>query len=98
MALHPPSPALIQKEIVPYLHFPKNDVLFSESERRARSEKLNKATSAGNLEHTKVKIIFEDMHGLKEIQTTIWATTENNIVLKRGATIPIHRIRDIQYI
>lgn len=92
------NPALIQKEIVPYLHFPKSDVLLEDVEKKTRQEKLNKAMVAGNTDHTKVKIIFEDIHGLKEIQTTIWAITENSILLKRGAAIPIHRVHDIRFV
>lgn len=91
-------PASIQKEIVPYLHFPKEDVLFSKEEQKIRQEKLNYATVIGNIDHAKVAILFEDMHGLKRIETTVWATTEEDIVLKQGATIPIHRIVDVEFV
>jgi len=98
MAATTNHPASIQKELVPYLHFPKEDVLKSAEERRLREVKLNYATALGNTHHSKVAIIFEDIHGLKRIETTIWATTEESIVLKRGVTIPIHRIHDMQII
>lgn len=91
-------PAFIQKEIVPYLHFPKEDVLKSDDEKKQRQQKLNKATAVGNLNHTKVAILFEDIHGLKRVETTIWATTEESIVLKKGSTIPIHRIVDVEFV
>ncbi|HXH18176.1 MAG TPA: hypothetical protein VNJ07_03745 [Chitinophagales bacterium] len=98
MAATTSIPASVQKELIPYLHFPKDDVLHSDKERRERLEKLDKATVIGNLDHTKVAIIFEDVHGLKRVETTIWATTEENIVLKQGAVIPIHRIHDVEFV
>lgn len=91
-------PANLYKEIIPYLHFPKEDILKTEQERKERKAKLENAMIIGNLEHVKVAILFEDMHGLKRIETTIWATTEESVVLKKGATIPIHRIVDVQLV
>ncbi len=98
MAATTPFPASVQKELVPYLHFPKEDVLKSDEHKKLRQEKLDKATTIGNLNHSKVAILFEDIHGLKRIETTIWATTEESIVLKRGSTIPIHRIVDVEFV
>ena len=92
------APSIVQKEIVQFLHFPQEDVLQIRSEKALRQQKLEKATSVGNLNHTKVGIVFEDIHGLKKIETTIWATTKNNIILKKGSTIPIHRIRNIVFV
>ena len=43
----------------------------------------------------KIKIVFKDESGLKSVFTTIWATGEKNIVLKRGVIIPIRRIVDV---
>lgn len=92
------NPASIQKEIVPFLHYPETDVLDNDTDRKIRKSKLEKATTIGNLDHTKVKIIFEDIHGLKSVETTIWATTERKILLKKGAFIPINRIHDIRFV
>ena len=49
----------------------------------------------GNVHRTKMRIIFEDIEGVKEVQTTIWAVGDKNIVLKKGVTIPIHRLIDV---
>ena len=98
MDAHSTIPANLNKEIIPYLHFPKQDVLRSADERKDRLQKLDKATTVGNLNHTKVAILFEDIHGLKRIETTIWATTEESIVLKKGSTIPIHRVVDVEFV
>jgi CBS domain-containing protein len=85
----------IKKEDIKNLHFPKREVLSSKDQKTRRSIKLQNATRLGNIEHYKVKIIFEDSQGLKIVHTTIWATTEKNISLKGGTTIPINRIREI---
>jgi len=91
-------PANLDKEIIPYLHFPKEDVLISEEDRKIRKIKLENATTIGNIEHSKVAILFEDVNGLKRIETTIWATTHESIVLKKGSTIPIHRVVDVELV
>jgi hypothetical protein len=90
------SPKTIEKELVADLKFPKGDVLFTAQEKEKRNQDLVRATRAGNLEKIKFKIIFEDGDGLKQVYTTIWATTEVNILLKRGVPIPIHRIHSVK--
>lgn len=88
---------LIEKELVPSLHFPSDPIhLRTEAEQKELVRKLNRGTTLGNApHHNKVKIIFQDDEGLKEVRTTIWATGEKHIVLKKGTFIPINRIVDI---
>lgn len=88
---------LIPKEEVATLKFPSGEVLISQEERDKLFEKLKQATVLGNIDHSKIRIIFEDDRGKKMIETTIWATGEKNIVLKHGMTIPIRRILDISF-
>ncbi len=90
------TPKTIEKELIAELKFPKTDVLFSSHEKEKHKQDLVRATRAGNLEKIKFKIIFEDGDGLKQVYTTIWATTEVNILLKRGVPIPIHRIHSVK--
>ncbi len=89
------KPALIQKEEIDVLKFPTEDVLMHAAAIKQRKEKLHRATALGNIEHNKCQIIFEDLEGLKMVETTIWATGERNIVLKKGVIIPIHCIHQI---
>ena len=89
-------PSIIEKEEIAFLHYPANDVLPTLLDRENRKQSLIRATRAGNLEKIKFKITFEDDKGLKEVHTTIWATTEFNIVLKRGVPIPIRRIYSVR--
>jgi uncharacterized protein (UPF0248 family) len=89
------SPKLVQKEEIAYFLFPKDEVLKKSEEIKTRRADLERATTLGNVERGKIKIIFEDNQGLKKVETTIWATTEKNIILKGGVFIPIHRIHQI---
>jgi uncharacterized protein (UPF0248 family) len=92
------SPVMIEKESISALKFPKEDVLKSKQEIEDRNMKLKSATSLGNLEKHKVKIVFRDVEGLKMVHTTIWGTTENNIILKSNINIPLHCIVDIIHV
>lgn len=85
----------VEKEEVPGFHFPKNDVIHNEKEKDKRLKSLIRATQAGNLDKVKFKILFEDDEGLKVVHTTIWATTEENIILKHDSKIPIRRIHKV---
>jgi len=85
----------IQKESVPCLQFPNEEVLTSAEAKTNRNSCLKRATILGNIEHTKMKIIFKDSVGLKKVNTTIWAHTEKYVVLKGFKLIPLNRILDI---
>ncbi|NVK29219.1 MAG: hypothetical protein HWE14_14295 [Flavobacteriia bacterium] len=86
---------LVEKEAIPSMKFPIDEVLSNEEERKQRARKIHRATSLGNLEKHKVSIVFEDVDGLKKANTTIWAQTEKKIVLKGGNSIPVHRIWEV---
>jgi uncharacterized protein (UPF0248 family) len=90
------TPCLVVKEDVPNLHFPSAQIFRTPTALNELKRKLKRATALGNLHRSKIKIIFEDSEGQKQVETTIWATGEKNIVLKRGTVIPIHRIVDVQ--
>lgn len=88
----------IVKEEIKFLHFPKEDVLFSMEDKNRRSKNLEHATSLGNLNHQKVKIVFQDIEGVKQTETTIWGITDRDVILKQGTAVPIHRIVRINLI
>ena len=87
----------ISKEDVAGLRFPSEDVMSSALEKKERMTKLFLATKLGNLDQGKIRIYFSDESGPKVVETTIWATADKNIILKRGMTIPIHRISDVKF-
>ncbi|MEN9907887.1 MAG: hypothetical protein RLZZ540_1028 [Bacteroidota bacterium] len=83
---------IIEKEDIASLKFPTTDVLDDDNEIKTRVSDINRALSLGNLEHSKIKIFFEDNESKKIVNTTVWAVTDKNVILKQGVMIPIHRI------
>lgn len=88
----------VQKETLKASVFPREEVLKSRESAEERKNMLERATILSNLYHNKVKIVFEDSDGSKMVDTTIWATTDQAIMLKGGIVIPIHRIHSINLI
>ena len=83
---------IIEKEDIETLSFPHEDVLEDQEDINQRNSELRRALSLGNLEHSKIKIFFEDNKSKKVVETTVWAVTDNSIILKKGVNIPINRI------
>lgn len=90
------KPLKIAKEQIPNLKFPAEDVLSSDEDIMQRSVNLEKALTLGNLEHEKIKIVFEDFTGVKLVETTVWGVTDSRIILKSGVVIPINRIHAVK--
>lgn len=87
---------LIDKEDVAKFRFPKEEVLKTETDKKHLIASLDRANALGNLEHHKVKIYFEDDKKRRVVHTTIWAVTDNAIVLKQNVLIPIRRIYKLE--
>lgn len=85
----------ISKETIPSLHFRYSEVLHSDFDKQLRQDKLYKAMILGNTDKKKVGIIFETTEGTRQVETTVWASVKDNIVLKHGIYIPICCIRDV---
>ena len=83
---------LVEKELIASFHFPESEVLKSDEQKKTLKRELDRAISLGNIEHLKVKIYFEDDQSEKVVNTTIWAITDNAILLKKNVVIPIRRI------
>ncbi len=86
---------LVDKEIIGNLHFPHEEILSSHELKLKREYELERAASLGT-DRVKIKILFEDTEGLKQVETTVWAVTKDRVVLKHGVTIPINRIHEIK--
>jgi hypothetical protein len=86
----------IEKENISGLKFPEGDVLKTKDAIKMRNADLEKALKLGNLEHNKIKIVFEDAEGIKQVDTTVWGVTDKRVILKQGVVIPIHRIHEVQ--
>lgn len=90
------TPVTVQKEMISGFRFPEKDVLSSKDDMKLRLADLERALKLGNLEHNKIKIIFEDTDGIKQVETTVWGVTDKRVILKQGIMIPIHRIYEIR--
>lgn len=87
---------IIEKEKIENLKFPSNEVLTDAERIKERKTDLERALALGNLEHTKIKIFFEDDSTRKVVETTVWGVTDKRVILKQGVVIPIHRVHSIK--
>ena len=85
----------IEKEKIENLKFPNVEVLTDPHLIKERHIELNRALSLGNLEHTKIKIYFEDNQSRKLVETTVWGVTDKRVILKQGVVIPINRVHKV---
>lgn len=86
---------IIEKEKIETLKFPAEEVLFDKELIKERESELNRALALGNLEHSKIKIYFEDDKSRKLVETTVWGVTDKRVILKQGVVIPINRVHKI---
>lgn len=83
---------IIEKENIHALKFPSEEILEDKDAIVQRGIDLQRAQTLGNIEHMKIQIYFEDDESKKVVETTVWAVTDNSVVLKKGVGIPINRI------
>lgn len=86
----------IEKEKIENLKFPVSEVLADNAKINERLADLERALSLGNLEHSKIKIYFEDNTSCKVVETTVWGVTDKRVILKQGVVIPINRIHAVK--
>lgn len=90
---------LIDKELIPRLKFPHEDVVTDPVEKVKRLHDLRWAAILGNGYHGKVNILFKTDDGdLKRVETTIWAFDQDFVTLKSGTSIPLRSILSIEHI
>ena len=89
------TPLSINRENLRELQYPEEEVLDSVEKKEKRFTDIKRGLLLGNNFKNKVKIIFEDKEGPKQIHTTIWGVTDKRVILKEGHVIPIHRIHKI---
>lgn len=84
------------KEYLYALRFPQEDVMTDKSSKSVRLFCVKRAMRLGNLLKNKVTIYFKDsQEKLIRIKTTVWGVTQKDVILKKGSTIPLHRIVSI---
>ena len=72
------NPVTVQKEMISGFRFPDKEVLTSKDDIKMRLADLERALKLGNLEHNKIKIVFEDTDGVKQVETTVWGVTDKD--------------------
>lgn len=82
----------IEKEQLRDCAFRKPVYHFTDYELRERNRRLYLAMLMGNNFQSKVKIVFNTLEGYREVFSTVWATTEQFILLKGGTHIPLEAI------
>lgn len=84
---------IIEKELIPSLKLSKSKTEFTKKETQLQNNVLTRAAKLGNLLKNKVSIYFEDNDGNPlRVTTTIWAITQEYIILKNSVLIPRNRI------
>ena len=85
-----------KKEFLYALKFSDEDVIKTRQEKELRLYSINRAMRLGNVVKSKVNIYFKDsLNRVIFIYTTVWGVTKNDIILKKGVTIPIKSIIEI---
>lgn len=82
-----------KKEFIYTLKFPDEDVIKNQQEKELRLHSINRAMRLGNVVKNKVRIYFRDsLDRVIFVYTTVWGVTKNDVILKKGVTLPIKRI------
>lgn len=89
---------IINKEEIPSVSFVSYEVLNTPEQKAQRKEVLEKAMIIGNNDHGKAKIFFMTEDGMMEVETTVWATSDEVITLKGGVMIPVHSIEKVSFV
>lgn len=87
-----PDIVSIQKEEIPTLSFPREEVLNTKDQQSERCSLLKTAMRLGNLERQKVRVLFSAKSGLKQVETTVWGVTDKAVILKQSIVLPLNRI------
>ena len=89
---------LVEKEMIPYLHFSRHDALESTEAQKKRMWNLHRATILGNGYRGKVEITFKTAEGeLKRVDTTVWAVDDKYMTLKGGCCIPTSSVVRVEF-
>ena len=87
----------VRKEDISGLKFVNINVLTDPAGKTELRSDLAKALHLGNVEHQKVKILFETSEGTMFTDTTVWNLTENLIILKGNVDVPTNSIHRIEF-
>jgi hypothetical protein len=86
----------IEKEFIPFLTLNNEEVLFEDGQKLQRTILLNTAMLLGNCFKDKVTLVFQSEEGIYAVKTTVWAVTEQAVILKGGVVLPISSVVDVK--
>lgn len=89
---------IINKEDIHHVKFVSFEVLNTTEEKTARRAQIENAMLLGNGSKGKSKIYFMGEDGLLEVETTVWAASDDVLTLKGGVMILVHCIQKIELI
>ena len=86
---------ITEQELLHKVNFPIKEVLKNPEEINDRRQSAQRAKKLGSLSNESVKIVFEDTEGKKMVETIIWGVTDRYLMLKKGMSLPLHRVHEI---
>ncbi|GAB2782735.1 hypothetical protein HNQ93_002212 [Hymenobacter luteus] len=93
-----PTIETVEKEVIPTLRFPTEDVLTDKAEIQRRRHDAERAATLGNAYHGKLDIYFQTADGsVKRVYTTVWATHEEYLTLKSGISLPLRAVLSFDF-
>lgn len=89
---------LIEKEELNGLRFSNEPIVTDNFQRKLLMHDLNRALLLGNLYRSKVCLVFKTKkQRLHRVETTVWAVTENYVLLKGNRFLPINAILRVEF-
>ena len=88
---------VIAKEELCGVNFENNRLIENVLHKTELVKKLFQAMILGNAYKSKVRITFNTDLGHRIVETTVWAKTDDWVVLKGGAFIPINCISSVDF-
>lgn len=85
----------IEKELIPTLYFPSEDVLVLESDKTEREFQFRAANKLALLRKQGVEIVFRDDLHIMKVHTTICGFNKDVLFLKGKTSLPIKRVQCI---
>lgn len=83
----------VEKEQIPTLRFPQQDVLTDKAALERRQADAERATRLGNTYQGKLDIFFQTADGQpKRVQTTVWGAHAEYLTLKAGIMLPLRAV------
>jgi hypothetical protein len=87
------------KEELGQFKFSTEDVLLNDTgARQSRAYNLLRAERLGNAFHGKVRIFFNTQDAAERtVETTVWAATDDYVILKGGVILPVRAISRVEF-